>query len=212
MMRLRFFLSILTIIGTIFCNAQSSDSIEAKANYGSTISDVQILMELDKIDYYKLQLTKLPFDKGYFFIITKEYWNGKVSKIDTLLPIDDAKKYFILNKTDTSNTLTLMTKPINDSVLFNYRFSGLSITKKYKRTNSDEYSLRDGLSTNEEFKKIPINQTIPLFVYSLPYEDPKQPGYKFYCVLTANGVSPEKWWDNYKVKHYIVVEMKIVKD
>ena len=74
----------------------------------------------------------------------------------------------------------------------------------------NDYSLRDGLVTNESFKNIATNTTMPLFVYSLPYEDPKQPGYKYYCALTADGVPPDKWWDKYKVEHYIIVEMKIV--
>ena len=60
------------------------------------------------------------------------------------------------------------------------------------------------------FKNIPINKTMPFFVYSLPYEDPKRPGYMFYCELTAKGIPPEKWWNKYKVPHFIVVEMKIV--
>lgn len=167
-------------------------------------------MEIDHIDYYKV-LLKQPknIKNSYLFLTTKEYWKGKVSKTDTLLPTEYAKDDLKLNTNDSS-TLSLITKPLNDSVLFNYRFLGLSMTKKYKRINSDKYSLRDGLVTDEAFKKIPTNKTIPLFVYSLPYEDPKQPGYQFYCALTANGIPPEKWWDKYKVKHYIVVEMKIV--
>ena len=206
----RILLTITTALFFIISKAQTIDSIEAKANYGSTISDVQLLMELDKIDFYKVSFKNFHFDNGYFLITSKEYLNGKVTKSDTLLSAGYAKKYFTLNKTDTSTTLILITKPLNDSILFNYRISGLSLTRKYKRINSEDYSLRDGLITNEEFKKIPVNRTIPLFVYSLPYEDPKQPGYKFYCALTANGIPPEKWWEKYGVKHYIVVELKIL--
>ena len=203
----------LTITAALFfgtTKAQIIDSIEAKINYGSTISDVQLLMELDKIDYNKVYLKNLNNDSSNFFITAKEYWNGKVTKSDTLLPLGDSKKYFGINRLDSLPAFTLITKPLGDSVLFNYRLSGLSITRKYKRINSDDYSLRDGLMTNEEFKKIPTNQTIPLFVYSLPYEDPEKPNYKFYCALTADGVPPEKWWEKYKVKHYIIVEIKIL--
>jgi len=194
----------------IICKAQTIDSIEAKANYGSKISDVQLLMELEHIDYYKVQFKNITSKSRYLFLVTKEYLYGKVTKCDTLLPVEYAKENFKLKSNDTSSNLILIAKPLSDSVLFNYRFLGMSLSRKYKRIRSDEYSLRDGLVTNEKFKKIPVNKTLPLFVYSLPYQDPKQPGYLFYCALTANGVPPEKWWDKYKVRHYIVVEINIV--
>lgn len=197
---------------SIISKAQTIDSVEAKSNYGSKISDVQLLMEIDHIDYYKTHFKQAKFENNYLFLTIKEYWNGKVTKSDTLLPIEYAKESFKLNGKDTSSIFSLITKPLNDSVLFTFRFSGVTLSRKYKRIKSDDYSLRDGLVTNEEFKKIPVNKTIPFFVYSLPYEDPKQPGYLFYCALTTNGIPPKKWWDKYKVQHYIVVEMKILKE
>lgn len=191
-------------------DAQMTDSIEVKANYGSKLEDVKLLMELDHIDYYKVQFKNTTPKKLFLFLTTKEYWKGKVTKLDTILPLEDAKENFVVSKNDSSNILTLLTKPNKDNILFDFRFLGMSFPRKYKRIVSDEYSLRDGLVTNEVFKKIPIDKTIPLFVYSLPYEDPKNPGYLYYCALTANGVPPEKWWIKYKVTHYIVVEMKIL--
>nr|WP_276898049.1 hypothetical protein [Pedobacter kyonggii] len=201
---------IVSTLFTIFCKAQSIDSVEAKANYGSAVSDVQLLMESDNIDYYKIQFKRSNLKSSYLFLTTKEYWNGKVAKSDTLQQLPYAKENFNITNIDTNSMLSLITKPLKDSVLFTYRFKGMMLKRKYKRISTDDYSLRDGLVTSEKFKKIPVNKTIPLFVYSLPYEDPKQPGYLFYCALTADGVPPEKWWDKYKVKHFIVVEMKIV--
>ncbi|MCX2574978.1 hypothetical protein [Pedobacter sandarakinus] len=208
-MKLRLTLTIIMTAIFIISKAQTIDSIEAKANYGSKISDVQLLMELENIDYYKVQF-KNSSKSRYLHLVTKEYWNGKVTKCDTLLTAEYAKENFKLKENDTSSTLSLITKPLGDSVLFNYRFLGMSLSRKYRRAKSDQYSLRDGLVTNEKFKKIPTDKIIPLFVYSLPYEDPKQPGYLFYCALTANGVPPEQWWEKYKVRHYIVLEMKII--
>ncbi len=211
-MNLRITIAIAATLWLSLCKAQNTDSIEARADYGSTIDDIQLLMELDKIDLYKVHFKNVHSQNGYFLITSKEYWNGIETISDTLLSADYAKKYFTVDKNDTAATFTLITKPLNDSIIFNYRYSGLRVTRKYKRINRDDYSLRDGIITGEEFRKIPVNQTIPLFVYSLPYENPEQPGYKFYCALTADGVPPEKWWDKYKVEHYIVVSIKIVAD
>jgi hypothetical protein len=201
---------LLIIIAYHIGKAQTTDSIEAKANYGSKINDVQLLMDLEHIDVYRVHFKNPNIKKSYLFLTTQEYWNGKVTKADTLLPIEYARENFKFNSEDTVSILSLITKPLKDSVIFNFNFLGVRLNRQYSRIISNDYSLRDGLVTNETFKKIPINKTIPLFVYSLPYEDPKQPGYQFYCALTANGVPPEQWWKKYKIKHFIVVEMKIV--
>lgn len=202
-----FFITINTVKG------QRIDSISAKAEYGSRINDVQMLMDIDDIDYYKVSFLPEKLKKStYLLINTKEYWKGVVLKNDTLFQRDDARKYHNFENLDSTAILSLLTKPKGDSVTFHYKFLGTEFKLKYKRIVRDDYSLRDGLVTNERFKNVPVNKTLPLFIYSLPYEDPNRPGYKFYCELTANGVPLEKWWEKYKIEHFIVVEMKIVSD
>ena len=88
-----------------------------------------------------------------------------------------------------------------------FKFKGLfSTTRKYKTTEANNYSTRD-LSNGEE-TKIQIGKTFPLIAYSLPYKDPKYPGYLFYCELTKEGFPPEKWGEKFNLEHYIVFEMK----
>lgn len=206
---------IATFLVTIFffqkTNAQAIDSIKAKAEYGFKNEEVKILAQLDHIDYYKVSFQKKQL-KGnpYLMFYIKEYLKGKVVKSDELYPADFAKLYYRFKNIDSTTTITLTTKPNGDSVVFMYDILGVALPRTYKRLVSDAYSLRDGLGTNEAFKSIPLNTRLPLFAYSLPYEDPKQPDYRLYCALTANGVQPEKWWDTYKIPHYIIVEMKIV--
>lgn len=192
--------------------AQHVDSIKAKAEYGFKNEDVKILAQLDRIDYYKVNFQKKTFKgNSYLVLSTKEYLKGKVVRSEQLIPEDFAKQYIKFKNLDSTSTITLTTRPKGDSVLFQYKILDMPpFSKTYKRLNNDQYSLRDGLVTNEEFKSIPLNTTLPLFAYSLPYEDPKQPGYLYYCAITSNGVPPEKWWDAYKIPHYIIVEMKIV--
>ncbi|MGY4385448.1 hypothetical protein ACVWYN_002488 [Pedobacter sp. UYP24] len=192
-------------------DAQSIDSVKAKAEYGFKNEEVKILAELDRIDYYKVSFQKKQL-KGnpYLLFTTKEYLKGKIVKSEELIPAEVAKQYYKFKNIDSSTTISLTTKPKGDSVTFLYGILNQRIPRTYKRLADDRYSLRDGLVTNEAFKSIPVNTTLPIFAYSLPYEDPKQPGYLFYCAITANGVPPEKWWDTYKIPHYIIVEIKIV--
>ena len=191
--------------------AQQTDSVKAKAEYGFQTDDVKILAELEHIDYYKVSFTpKTLKGQPFLFFTTKEYHKGIVVNRDTLMPQNYASQYLKFKKIDSNTTISLTTKPRGDSVTFLYHIMGWSISRTYKRLRDDSYSLRDGLVTNEAFKAIPVNKTLPLFAYSLPYEDPKQPGYMFYCAITANGVPPEKWWETYKIPHFIIVEMKIV--
>lgn len=183
-------------------NGQIVDSIKAKAEYGSKIKDVQMLMDIDHIDYYKVSFSDKIFkNTPYLLFTTKEYLKGVLVKKDTLISPNFAKEYLKFKNVDSTTVLSLVTKPKGDSITFHYNLLGVEFSKNYKRIIRDDYSLRDGLATNESYKSIATNTTMPLFVYSLPYEDPKQPGYKYYCALTANGVSPDKWWDKYKVEH-----------
>lgn len=193
--------------------AQQVDSVKAKAEYGFKNNELKILAELDRIDYYKVTFDKKTL-KGHPFLLftTKEYSKGRVVKYDTLIPPTYASQSWKFKDIDSNSIITLTTKPQGDSVKFLYHILGTSFTRFYKRLNNDSYSLRDGLVTNEKFKSIPVDKTLPLFAYTLPYEDPKQPGYSFYCAVTSNGVPPEKWWETYKIPHYIIVEMKIVSE
>lgn len=209
-MKLNFFLTILSGIVFITSNAQQADSIKIKADYGSKIEELRLLMDLDRIDYYKLHFDNTTAKNLYVLFTTKEYWNGKVTKVDTLLPEEYAKESMHIKSNDTSFTLSLMTKPVQDSIIFKYATPRSSMERKYKIGKSNNYSLRDGLISNEKFKKVALNTTTPVFVYSLPYKDPKKPNYLFYCALTADGVPPEQWWQKYNISHYIVVEMKIL--
>lgn len=210
-MKLKFLLSIMTILTFFNAVGQTVDSIKARAEYGSKIKDVQMLMRIDHMDYYKVTFTEKTLEKNaYLFFTTKEYWKGVLVKTDTLVSNALAKEYLKFNQVDSTTTLSLVTKPKDDSITFHYNLLGVELSKRYKRINRDDYSLRDGLVTNESYKNIPTNTNLPLFVYSLPYEDIRQPGYKFYCALTADSVPPDKWWDKYKVEHYVIVEMKII--
>ena len=204
---------ITTNILSFESNGQTMDSISVKAEYGFKNEELKMLMDIEQVDYYKVTFQNKQLEGNpYLLFTTMEYVKGVLIKKDTLVSQDFAKEYLKFKNIDSTTALSLVTKPKGDSITFHYNLLGVQFSKNYKRLVRDDYSLRDGLVTNESYKSIPVNTVLPLFVYSLPYEDPKQPGYLFYCALTADGVAPDKWWDKYKVEHYIIVEMKIVSD
>ncbi|HKG06756.1 MAG TPA: hypothetical protein VKB19_09885 [Pedobacter sp.] len=212
---MRILIGALAIIAVFFNNAhaQQKDSVQAKAEYGFKSEEVRLLAELENIDFYKVTFNQKSLKGNPFLLFTtREYLKGKVTRVDTLIPLDMARNVLKFKNIDSNSILTLTTKPEGDSVKFLYHILNLKLSRTYKRLNDDAYSLRDGLVTNEDFKKVPLNATLPLFAYSLPYDDPKQPGYRFYCAITANGVPPEKWWERYKIPHYIIVEMRIISE
>jgi hypothetical protein len=192
-------------------NAQSVDSIRAKAVYGFKNKEIKVIAQLDKIDFYEVSFQKKQL-KGnpYIMFSTKEYLKGKMIKNEELYPAEIAKRYYKFKNIDSNTKITLTTRPKGDSVTFLYNILGQALPRTYKRLVSNDYSLRDGLLTDEAFKNIALNTTLPVFAYSLPYNDPKQPGISYYCAITKNGVQPDKWWDTYKIPHYIIVEMKII--
>ncbi len=197
----------LVIVTNIFC--QISDSTALRINYGSEIYEVQELFRLEQIDYFKISLNDKNLIDKYIILKTKEYWRGKLTKENFLVPAEYVKEFMKIPSFDTSFMFTLMTKPYVDSITFSYNYQG-NLTRKYKRNSSSEYSLREAINSNGEYVLVPVDKYFPLFVYSMPYVDPKQPNYRFYCKLTANGVQPEDWWKVYKVEHYVIVEIKIV--
>ena len=197
----------LVIVTNIFC--QIRDSTALRINYGSEIYEVQELFRLEQFDFFKISLNDKNLIDKYIILKTKEYWQGKLTKENFLVPAEYVKEFMNIPSFDTSFIFTLMTKPYVDSITFSYNYQG-NLTRKYKRNSSSEYSLREAINSNGEYVLVPVNKYFPLFVYSMPYVDPKQPNYRFYCKLTANGVQPEDWWKVYKVEHYVIVEIKIV--
>ena len=192
-----------------FSKAQRTDSTQLKLTYGSEISEINALFNLEHVDYFKITSRDTSLKNQYFSFTTKEYWDKNLVKIDTLLRGAGAES-ISYGKNDTSLVFSLMTKAKNnDTIDFSYNLFKYGTLRPYKKMNSDNYSLRDAINSNGKFVSVPKNKSFPLLVYSLPYKDPKYPGYLFYCELTANGVPPEKWGEKYGVEHYIIVELNI---
>ena len=62
-------LFVFSILSLYNASGQIVDSIKAKAEYGSKIKDVQMLMHLDHIDYYKVSFSDKTFKTLLIFYL-----------------------------------------------------------------------------------------------------------------------------------------------
>ncbi len=199
-------ISILVLLNSqIF--AQKQDSITITADWGVKDESFQDYIRFEDIDYFKLNFKSEKLPKSGIILISKEFWNKKLTKTDTIL---NTQKYGV--KIDSTNfSFRVMAKRLeNDSVKFQFFYPFFHTVKKFKSLKTNIYSLRD--VSNGKKEKVAFNQTFPLLAYSLPYKDPNQPNYLFYCELTAKGVPPEQWGEKYNISHYIVIECKIFQE
>jgi hypothetical protein len=136
----------------------------------------------------------------YFTVIAKEMWDGKLTKTDTL----------INGKTNTNMgpigfdtlSLTLIGSKIdNNKLKLFFRFPMVGLIRKYNGINSDDYSLRV-IGANIKIEK---NKLFPAFAYILPHINGN---WKEYCTVDKSGIDIENWGKEFKLKHYIIFEMK----
>src|SRR5690606_11946933 len=137
-------------------------------------------------------------------------WEGELTSSDTLLSPAQARQLMNLNKLDSMTSLIVYTQSKEDSLKYTIRYRNVNISGIRKRINSEQYSLRYTQLNPGKTIAVPINTSIPMLVYSLPYVDPAQPNVQKYCELTSEGVPPEKWWEKYKVQHFIIFEFTFV--
>tara|TARA_R110002124_G_C8710318_1_gene494840 strand:- start:48 stop:659 length:612 start_codon:yes stop_codon:yes gene_type:complete len=195
---------IIIILSTYLSFGQKSDSLSLKIDYGVKSEEFQDYLLMKYIDFYKVKASDKNLKDKSFTIISKEYWNKNLTRIDTVINLSNTARKI----TTDSLKFNIITEKINkDSLQIYFSFKGLfSTTRKFKTTEANNYSARDlsnGIETKFEY-----GNSFPLIVYSLPYKDPKYPGYLFYCELSREGIPPEQWGEKFNLEHYIIFEMK----
>lgn len=176
-----------------------SQEITLKAKYGSDNKELMNVLTFEGIDYHKVEFTHKELKNKHFKIFVKHIWEGKITKIDTLI---DTQKHFgqsiIENETLSFDVLAKKIK--EDKLKIDFKFNKFENTKIYDATPSFDYSFRLlADKTKIEFKKV-----FPLFAYILPYE---KNGWKFYCAVDSSGKNVENWGKEFGIKHYIIYEM-----
>lgn len=183
--------------------AQEQEKITISSEYGPKSQELLDYYRFQGVDYFKMKIKGSTLAEKKFMIISKEYWNSKVSKIDTSV---NSGRMGIKAGTNEFEMTVISKKENKDSAKFMFSFPRFLTTKYFRTMPTDSYSLRDPFNGKEyEYK---ANETIMLLVLSLPYKDPKNPGWTSYCELSSKGVPPSEWGEKYGIEHYITFEMK----
>ncbi len=196
-------------IAIIFFNiiglaGQHIDSVNIKID-GVESRELLDYYRFEGINYFNLSITGSRVQDQYFVVTSNEFWEGVSVRRDTMV---NTKKYGMKIGKDTLDIRVMSKKISSDTIKFQFHFPGFSINKKFKTTSKDTYSLRDITSDGEAV--ISRNEPFHLLVYSLPYEDPENPGYLYYCELSREGIPPEKWGEEFGVEHYIIFKIHIL--
>lgn len=185
--------------------AQAIDSTRFGIGYGPSSADLKDLFLFEGIDYFNISFSDPKLQGKRFVLTSKEYQDKQLVRVDT---VTKKVQYGSADSTLAFRVIARKTKA--DTVAFTFFFPQFLINRHYHTTSSNAYSLRSpakGGSTKPV--PAPIGKGFPLLAYSLPYADPQQPGFLFYCQLSEEGVPPEKWGETYGVPHYIVFELNI---
>ena len=188
-----------------------TDSTRLHVIWGSANPEMNELYEVLKVDPYTFKLANDQLKNQKVLLTFTEYREGKIvqSSGDKGSHAEQALNFTLVDSVFSFKVYAHKTR--QDTVELFFRFPRMGFTSYFRTDRRDDYSLRHAATVaSKEFSNIPIGKKVPFLVYALPYEDPARPGMKFYCKLTNDGLEPEKWWDTYKVKHYVVFYLKVL--
>ncbi|NJI72729.1 hypothetical protein HCX49_05885 [Sphingobacterium kitahiroshimense] len=193
----KLFLILLLLPLSIY--AQIFNNIKMESSYGAQNNELKDLMTFNQIEQYNVSFIGEQIRGKHFKILSKEIWDGKIKKVDTLINTSN------LNGVGTIDTDTLRFKIIGQKYLQNklkvfFRFEKFGVQRLYNATKSDNYSLGD---FSGQFTIVP-GQFFPIFNYILPYEEN---GMLKWCEVEKSGFDPYSWGKKFNIKHYLIFEM-----
>ena len=173
--------------------------IRMKAEYSSENKDLKDLFIFEKIDYYKLTFVGKELKGKYFSIVVREFWDGALTRIDTLTNTAKHERLKLSKKKLKINVMGRRT-PDNKLTLF-FRFPWFGTIKSYDAIESYDYSLR-AIGTK---MKIMPSESFYMMAYILPYVEG---GSKHWCTVDSSGNDVENWGKKFGIAHYLTFEMK----
>ena len=200
------FLSFFSIFFYVFLNttfSQEQDTIKLVREFVPKSEELLDYYRFEGIDYLKIKAKGRKLADKNILIISREYWNKKVTRIDTCV---NTAKLGITAGANELNISVMTKKEDKDSIKFVFFFPRFYTTKFFKSLKGGNYSLRDPFNGKEQ--SFSTKEQIMLLVHSLPYQDPKNPGFSSYCELSSKGVPPPQWGEKYGVEHYITFEIQ----
>ena len=189
---------------------KTADSTYVRIVHGFENDETIDLGRALHLEYFKVSFKDSLLKNRVFRFVMREYRNQKLVVEEDFLAGSTPRSFYQYDDKQGFE-LRLLARPTNEkSLQINFFFPRFSRFKRFESVEgkSDQYSLRDNNSRAGKVK-VPLGKPFAFFTYSLPYEDPKNPGWLQYCALTADGVAPEKWGEKYGVQHYVVLELTI---
>ncbi|RYD87855.1 MAG: hypothetical protein EOP54_28140 [Sphingobacteriales bacterium] len=195
---------LLAVLQISVCMAQQkpSGSIVMTSKIYSDNNEIMDLMRFENIDYFKTLFKGDSLKNKKFTITAKQFWKGKLSKVDTLLNTS-IFEYIGINKTD-SIPLRVISRINGKDIEIKFIFDRFEVSHTFKGLKTKDYSLRDfGTS-------LPIEPNKPFyaFAYILPHEN--EDGSKQWCAVESSGKDIETWGKEFGIKHYILFEMNFI--
>jgi hypothetical protein len=160
--------------------------------------EMQALAEWQNLDYHKIKFTGNQLKGKNYYIVSKEFWKGEITKSDTIFK--SGQLIFQPVQSDTLAFTILGGRTSDKSLRADFKFDRFSIEADFDCKNTNDYSLRV-----HEWLPIEPGQPFYAFSYILPYEKGE---YKFYCAVEGSGKDMEKWYEEFGIEHYVLFEMK----
>jgi len=162
--------------------------------------ELQDLLSFENIDYFNITFSGKSLIGKDYLLISKEIWNGVITKTDTVL--NSSKNNFITKiEKDSFSYKVISKKTVDNFLKMKFIFPQFGITAKYRAIDSEDYSLRDfGTGLN-----IKVGQNFYALAYILPYE---KDGRKEWCAVENSGIDIENWGKEFGIEHYLIFEMK----
>jgi len=185
------------LLSSVHSEAQTAITMNTKGSFDN--KELRELLSFYDTDYYKVNLEGALRGRN-FTIVSKEIWNGRIRKIDTLF--NSSQNEIFRLKSDTLRFAVMAAKTEEKKLRVRFSFDRFSVVRNYKSTKSDMYSLRDfGTQLKPE-----IGKSFYAFSYILPAEH--SDGSSSWCEVDAAGDDVENWGKKFKIAHYLLFEMR----
>lgn len=198
-MKTLFKILLFTLCFTQPAAAQKEQAIKLDSNpkpWGS--DEMQRLAEWQHLDYQKVKFTGPQLKGRNYYIVSKEFHKGEITKTDTLFKTGKFM-FFEPVKTDTLSFSIMGGRTSDTSLKAEFKFDRFSIEADFDCKDTNDYSLRV-----HEWLPIEPGQPFYAFSYILPYEKGE---YKYYCAVEGSGKDMEKWYQEFGIEHYVLFEM-----
>ena len=200
-MKTRFFLlNALLLLAVTAMSAQSKPA--ALKMFGEpnpwTADDIHRLANWIGVDYHKATFTSKELKGKNYYVVYKDIWDGKITKIDTIVKSGSAA-YAPPLDSEIFEVSVMGGKTGGKTLKAEFIFDRFSWIHEFPSLETDDYSLRI-------MDRQPIEIGIPFyaFAYIMPYE---KDGYKYYCAVESSDTPVEEWGKAFGIRHYILFEM-----